>query len=105
MTGVQTCALPICLIRPNVVWFGENLPQKALLAAEKAASECNVFLSIGTTAEVYPAGQLPIIAKENGAYIVEINPNKTIISTYIDEKISELAGKALPEIIKKITRL
>jgi NAD-dependent deacetylase len=93
---------PICggLIRPSVVWFGEMLPVDALEAAEQSARECDVFFSIGTSAEVYPAANLPYIAKQSGAVLVEVNPNPTVLSPYVDYKIAETSAKSLPRIVE-----
>lgn len=98
---------PICggKIRPNVIWFGEMLPQDALASAEISARQCDIYFSAGTGAEVYPAGNLPIIAKQNGAFLVEVNPTRTVISDYCDEVISERSGIALPAIIEEIKKI
>ena len=87
------------LIRPDVVWFGEMLPEGAMMAAAEAAENCDLFFSIGTSALVYPAASLPEIAKNHGAYLVEINPNPTATSIYADELIEEKSGVALPELV------
>ncbi len=89
-------------IRPNVVWFGEMLPQDALMQAEVAAQECDVFFSIGTTAEVYPAGNLPLVAKNSGAFVIEVNPNRTVISQYCDAVLSAPSGMAMPILLEKL---
>lgn len=96
--------LPKCshcggLIRPCVVWFGEMLPVAALTAAEEAAQECDVFFSIGTSAEVYPAANLPVLAKRSGAFTVEVNPNSTSISRYMDVCLREPSGIAMPALL------
>jgi NAD-dependent deacetylase len=97
--------LPMCpecggKIRPSVVWFGEMLPYEVLNAAEIAASQCDVFFSIGTAGEVYPAANLPIIARRHGAYIAEVNPNKTMISGYMDCCLNAASGVALPALLE-----
>ncbi len=100
-------SLPCCeycggLIRPAVVWFGEMLPTDTLFAAEEAARECGVFLSIGTSAEVYPAAQLPLFAKESGAYVAEINPDRTNLTPFVDAAIHAPSGVALPELVRQL---
>ena len=87
------------MIRPAVVWFGEMLPHEALFRAESAAKRAHVFITAGTSAEVYPAANLPIIARHAGAVVVEINPNDTAISGYMDFCLREPSGVALPQII------
>lgn len=88
-------------IRPNVVWFGEMLPADAIEYANAAADVCDIFFSIGTSAEVYPAANLPIVAKRQGAYLVEVNPNQTVLSSYADAILDEPSGVALPELLKQ----
>jgi len=94
--------IPRCLcggqIRPDVVWFGEMLPEEALTFAMKKAEESELFLSIGTSAVVYPAADLPLIAKNNGAYVVEINPEPTALTPYADEVFRGKSGEILPTI-------
>jgi NAD-dependent deacetylase len=93
------------LIRPDVVWFGEMLPIEAISFAEKCAREAHVFLSIGTSAEVYPAAMLPIIAKQNGAYTAEINIHPTSISYEMDETIIGKSSAVLSELLLKIKQI
>ena len=83
-------------IRPDVVWFGELLPEEALVTAIKMAEKSALFLSIGTSALVYPAADLPLIAKNNGAYLVEINPEPTGLTPYADEVFHGKSGEILP---------
>jgi NAD-dependent deacetylase len=92
---------PICggMIRPSVVWFGELLPVEAITAAEEAARKCDIFFSIGTSAEVYPAANLPFIAKQSGAVLVEVNPNNTALTNYVDFKLDAASGECLPILI------
>jgi NAD-dependent deacetylase len=86
------------LLRPDVVWFGEALPEGALRRAQEAAAQCDLFLSIGTSTMVYPAAELPFIAGSNGATVVEINPDVTPLSRLADFVLREKAGVALPAI-------
>ena len=90
------------LIRPDVVWFGEMLPMKELTHAEECAANADVFFTIGTSAEVYPAAMLPIIAKKAGAYVVEINTKPTAISSELDEILTGKSGEILFELLNKI---
>ena len=91
---------PSCggLIRPDVVWFGEMLPEGIFEAAEEAASRCELFLTIGTSAVVYPAAGLPIAAHNEGAYVVEINTQPTELSRRVDETLIGKAGEILPQL-------
>lgn len=107
-TAKQT--IPRCtycggLVRPAVVWFGEMLPEEVLETAQEAALACDVFLSIGTSAEVYPAAHLPLYAQQAGAYVVEINPTPTQLTPLVDTAIQAPAGKALPLVVEQLRRL
>jgi NAD-dependent deacetylase len=86
-------------LRPDVVWFGEMLPFKALEAASEAAHECDLFLSIGTSSLVYPAAALSHEALENDAVLVEINPEETPLSRHADYSVRGPAGEALPNLL------
>jgi len=101
--------LPKCtcggFMRPDVVWFGEMLPQDVIHSAFQAARQCEIFLSIGTSAVVHPAASLPIVAKENGAFVVEINIEPTVISNWVDESILGMSGKLLPELLFEVWNL
>ncbi|MFZ5519370.1 MAG: SIR2 family NAD-dependent protein deacylase [Candidatus Zhuqueibacterota bacterium] len=101
--------LPRCecggLIRPDIVWFGEPLPEYALKNAFHATTNTDTFLSIGTSSVVQPAASLPLEAKKSGAYTVEINTEPTAISHLLDESILGKAGFILPLLIAKIKSL
>jgi len=96
----QAPRCPSCgsLIRPDVVWFGELLPEDAWNAGVRAAKAAEVFFVIGTSAVVYPAASLPSIAKHSGAYVVEINIETTEFSMNADEVLLGKAGEILPEL-------
>lgn len=87
-------------MRPDVVWFGESLPVDALEEAVAAAQSCDVFLSIGTSALVYPAAQLPHAALTNGATVVEINKEATALSPHVQFSIRALAGELMPMVVR-----
>jgi NAD-dependent deacetylase len=86
------------MLRPDVVWFGEMLPADAINNAFKVSSLCDVFFSIGTSAVVYPVAHLPIVAKQAGAFLVEINIERTELSDLADEVFLGKAGEILPKI-------
>lgn len=91
-------------IRPDIVWFGEALPVQAWETAEQAAADCEAFINIGTSSLVYPAAGLAQLAKDNGAKIIEINPNPTP-NAIVDITLAEKAGMVMPLLIQKITAL
>lgn len=92
-------------IRPDVVWFGEMLPAYAMELAEERAYASNVLFSIGTSAVVYPAAGIPMIALQAGAYVVEINPEPTPLTQHVHESIRARSGTALPELIVSLRTL
>lgn len=90
-------------LRPDVVWFGESLPPAALAAAHQAAVECQVFLSVGTSALVYPAADLPIQAKGAGAVLVEVNREETPLTARADHVLRGPAGEILPALLERLS--
>lgn len=90
------CGSPL---RPDVVWFGEALPDAGLEAASEAARSCDLFLSVGTSGLVYPAAALPYEALENGATVVEVNPDRTPLSPNTDFSLRGRAGDVLPRLV------
>lgn len=91
------CGSPL---RPDVVWFGEALPADGLRVASEAARSCDVFLSVGTSGLVYPAASLPYEALENGATLVEVNPDPTPLAPHADFAVRGRAGEVLPELVR-----
>jgi NAD-dependent deacetylase len=90
------------LLRPDVVWFGESLPQEALVVAFMAAEQCDLFLSIGTSALVQPAASLPLVALEQGTVVVEINPDTTPLTPRVTHALRGPAGQVLPALVKTL---
>jgi NAD-dependent deacetylase len=95
---------PFCggAVRPDVVWFGETLPQHALTRAFEVAAACDVMLVVGTSGIVQPAASLPYKARSSGALVVEVNPLPSQITPTADVFIQEAAGLALPRIVKAL---
>jgi NAD-dependent deacetylase len=94
---------PICRVcghamRPDVVLFGELLPAGVFAQAAEDASSCDLCFIIGTSSLVYPAMRLPEIAREAGAYTIEINPEATPFSALSDVAIQGRAGEVLPQL-------
>jgi len=103
-SGVPKCG---CggLIRPDVVWFGEFLPQDEFRKSEIASVGSDIFFIVGTSAIVYPAASLIFSAKEKGAYLVEINIEETEVSSISDLSFFEKAGTILPAIIDELKKI
>ena len=91
------------ILKPNTVLFGEQLPQEALERAYHESSTCKSMLVVGTSAVVQPAASLPYLAKQNGALVIEINPEKSFSGA--DYCIEEKAGTALSAIVAQVRGL
>lgn len=102
--GALECSQCGGVMRPNVVWFGEGLPESTFAAAEDASRSCDVMLSIGTSSEVYPAAGLPHEARNFGAFVVEVNPNETSFTPYAHVSLRGASGKVLPQIISRMAQ-
>lgn len=87
------------LVRPDVVWFGELLPGEIYHKAEMAVKRSEVFMCVGTSAVVYPAAMLPLVARDHDAYVVEINQEYTDISHRVHETLIGKAGEILPQLL------
>ena len=104
---IESNNVPICkecggLIRPDVVWFGESLDSFSLEKAYSISKNAEVFIAVGTSAVVYPAAYLPEIAKESGAYLIEVNLERTPITEYADFYLQKTATKGMSLIIKEV---
>jgi len=83
--------------RCGVVWFGESLPTDQLRRAFRAAKECDLLISIGTSGVVFPAAELPRVARDSGVQVVHINPNPARESH--DIYLQGLAGEFLSRLL------
>lgn len=107
---VDKATLPVCkkcagIVRPNAIMPDEELNKKLLEKAQEVAAGCEVFFAIGTSNVQEPIAALPYLAKGNGAYIVEINPQKTSLTSHADEYIFGAIGKILPQLIMTYERI
>jgi NAD-dependent deacetylase len=99
--AVPSCSICGSLLRPDVVWFGELLPEEALLAAREAAASCDLFLSVGTSNLVEPAASLPWMAARRGAPVLVVNT--TMDGQHTGSNVHHLAGPAgqvLPQLLR-----
>jgi NAD-dependent deacetylase len=93
------------LIKPDVVFFGEAIPEAAMSQANTLVLSSDLALIIGSSMEVAPANILPQVAKETGAIIVENNLEHTRMSAFLtDYFLPGPAGKVWPEVIKEMHR-
>ena len=94
---------PVCkcgnILRPDVVWFGEPLPQDVWQNAIEFASQCDLMVIVGTSLVVSPANTLPLYAKQNNATLIEINPENTEMSQEMDEIIRKTSVETLPKLV------
>ena len=94
---------PICkcgnILRPDVVWFGESLPQDVWQNAINFASKCDLMIIVGTSLVVSPANTLPIYAKQNNATLIEINPENTEMSGEMNLVIRNTSAESLPKLV------
>lgn len=88
------------ILRPDVVWFGEPLPQDVWREALIEASSCDLMVIAGTSLIVSPANTLPIYAKENNAFLIEVNPESTLMSEDMDLSIRNTSAKTLPTFVE-----
>jgi NAD-dependent deacetylase len=87
------------ILRPDVVWFGEPLPQDVWQKAINHANSCDVMIIAGTSLVVSPANNLPLYAKKNGAILIEVNPDETIMSSNMDYSLRTTTAKGLPQLL------
>lgn len=92
------------LVRPDVVWFGEQLPAGVLQNAFQKTTDCTIFMVIGTSAEVYPAAGLPFGAARDGKLVIVINPEETPVSSVAAYHIFARSGEYLPQLVNEIRK-
>lgn len=99
-------ACPHCggWVRPDVVWFGEMLPEYELHAAQTASEQCDVMLIVGTSGLVTPAATLPSVAKHAGAKLIEVNPDTSAITRIADVKLDGASGEMLPRVVEALDK-
>jgi len=105
--GAERVAPPRCAacggrVRPGVVWFGEALPEDAWTRARRAALAARLVIVVGTSGLVQPAAGLPRLARDAGAFVVEVNPERTALSPHVDVVWTATAASALPALAAAI---
>ena len=91
-------------IRPDVVWFGEMLPEAVLKKAWRAAESADLFLSVGTSSVVQPAASLGLVARNNGAFLIEVNLERTDLSGVFDQVFLGKGGQIMPLVLEEIIK-
>jgi NAD-dependent deacetylase len=106
---VESVAPPLCecggMIRPGVVWFGEELPDEPWQRAVEAVAGADVLIVVGTSGIVYPAAGLPSAALAQGIPVIEINPDSTPLSGSATATIRDTAARALPGLLDRLDEL
>jgi len=94
------------ILRPECVFFGEAIPPDLLQRSKRIAANCDLMLVVGTSAIVQPAAFMPVIAKDAGAKIIEINPDKTPLTHAVSDYIIQgNAGEIISAIVAQIDAL
>ncbi|HEY4304694.1 MAG TPA: NAD-dependent deacylase [Gemmatimonadaceae bacterium] len=101
----QTPAAPVCaacggMIRPGVVMFEEMLPESALETAREASARCDVLISVGTSNQVWPAAEMPLVTLRHGGSVIIVNPDlsdQPIRQGVVGVRMK--AGEAMPALI------
>ncbi|MBN1189761.1 MAG: Sir2 family NAD-dependent protein deacetylase [Dehalococcoidales bacterium] len=89
-------------LKQATIAFGQSLPADAIMQAEEKSSDCDVFIVAGSSLVVYPAAQMPLLAKDNGAKLVIITLSETPHDRYADVIINEKTGQTLNNIAKMV---
>jgi NAD-dependent deacetylase len=91
------------ILRPACIFFGEEILPSDLLRSRQASAGCDLMLVIGTSANVHPAALMPLVAKQAGAAVVEINPEPTALTGRIsDELLCGKAGEVMPPLLAAV---
>lgn len=99
---IPDCEVCHGLLKPDAVFFGEQLPQKVLEEATHRSSNCDLFIVIGSTLVVYPAAYMPIYATQAGAKLVIINLSSTPMDREAAVLIRAKAGEAMSRMIERV---
>jgi NAD-dependent deacetylase len=89
-------------LRPEVVWFGEGLPPQALDDAQRLSAACDVMLVVGTSGIVFPAAAMPLIAREAGAMVIDVNPERDALARRCDLFLAGPGGEVLPRLVAAV---
>ncbi len=107
--NVDLDEMPLCpqckeRLRPDVVWFGEMLPEDVIALAGEKSRSCDCFLVIGTSAVVHPAAGLVDVAQSFGAKVIEVNPDETVATSRVDVSLRGRSGEVLPRLLEALEK-
>ena len=97
--SLPRCGQCAALLRPDVVWFGEGLDPEILRKAMERAETAEVCLVVGTSGIVHPAASLPLLTRESGGVVVEVNTESTPLTEVAVSSIRGQAGQILPRLL------
>ena len=105
---IEHGTIPLCancngILKPDVILFGEQLPQAAWFEAQSAARQCDLMVVAGTSLEVLPVASLPVQVVDRGAHLIVINNTPTYINVRADVVIMDDVATTLPNITKRVT--
>jgi NAD-dependent deacetylase len=103
-SGVKVPRCDSCggIMKPATISFGQAMPERETRQAENRASVCDLFLVAGSSLVVYPAAQMPLIAKDSGAKLIIINLTPTPHDPYADITIHDKIGPALSQVVERV---
>ena len=96
--GIPPCPRCANNLRPDVVWFGESLDSDTISNVYHELEQADVCLVIGTSALVQPAASFPLIVKQRGGLIIEVNIERTPLTSAVDYHLSGKSGEILPQL-------
>ena len=99
---MPTCEICGGVMKPNVVLYGEMLPVSVMYEAEQESKSCDVMLVAGSSLEVAPAADLPLVAKQNGATLIVVNRTSTIADAHAAIVLRDDVAVALPQIVEAV---
>ncbi len=102
--GIPPCPKCDNNLRPDVVWFGESLDRDTISNVYQELEKADVCLVIGTSSLVQPAASFPLIVKQSGGLIIEVNIERTPLTSAVDYHLSGKAGEILPQLDLLLTR-
>jgi NAD-dependent deacetylase len=93
------------VLKPDVVFFGEMIPEEAMRRSMELLRGCKVMLVVGTSATVAPASLIPMVAKQNGAFLVEFNLGPTEVTAVCDVAVHASSSESLPLLADRVEQL
>jgi NAD-dependent deacetylase len=104
---VERGEIPLCpkcgnVLKPDVILFGEQLPQTAWLQAQREARQCDLMMVVGSSLEVLPVAGLPMQALDRGAHLIIINHSPTYLNSRADVNLMEDVTEIIPAIAEKV---